>query len=665
MEREDLIVRASSPNIQVQEETSQVFVVRESLIPRSSSLEELAQYTKQEVAIEVRPVFTKPQLVQLEKAMEESFCVSFHGSREMVRAVHAKQIVHKIEQYLKTHYPCLKAISENDYIKVEGGLLKHACGEPFLSQSQIKKVLNPETADMCMDFYSEECLLSLYDLFKRGGNLSKETQKSLCPAFGSIIFIQRMCPQYLYFHFSNLSAEIFDYSFELYKAYSFQHKIKNALLLTYICFEMYEKLIQDFIHDTGVKVFSGQFILDFIDPLTTLFKRRSNIADLFKRKKGPALDPVADQKVFLSNFSREFADFKEQVRQNSNHALNFDYIEFYLSKHASVREALDNPDVFPQAILSEFAMVHSLNAQKIHSNALANENQKCADSIDSLYEVYYSRSHFFLLFDQYHFSAEIAFLERKLKSVKVAQLKDAFSLEIYQSIQDLLLKLKTMDLASPAYQIDDISAIHKDLGILYLLIENLQSISSLAKAGLIPALKTPVKTMPQRKGKKKKPQKSPALVTVAEPLALIPVPVVITKKATPSKNQELKKISEISQRITQNIEKENQYYKAAKDYILSLMTNTHAKDLVEDLFNLKSNLKNILSQKDMTLIVEQMSTRIEAISENLRGSNGFRFRVEDEIFTCHASTAEIGHKGHGGAIKAFRDFLIAVYTKHH
>ena len=63
----------------------------------------------------------------------------------------------------------------------------------------------------------------------------------------------------------------------------------------------------------------------------------------------------------------------------------------------------------------------------------------------------------------------------------------------------------------------------------------------------------------------------------------------------------------------------------------------------------------------MTLIVEQMSTRIEAISENLRGSNGFRFRVEDEIFTCHASTAEIGHKGHGGAVKCLRDFLIAVY----
>lgn len=670
MEQEDFLVRPSSIDLnasilpEVNGPAVQA-VTTKILIPRSSSLEELAQYTQTEVPVIARPVFTQPQLAQFQRAMEESFQVTFHHSREIVRHTVSIKMGEDLRVSLCQSNPLFREISKMEYAVLIDGLMKNALPLPFKTKEDMKDRLSEEPIAKMSEFLSVDTFLTLYDQFLRGGDLYRDTKKNLIFQLGSMIFVRRLSPIFFAVHFSNLSSEVFDFAFKEYQSESLLCRIKNAMILYHICLEVYGKLMCDIVRCYKSVLFSQKLNICMDSAILNLIMKGSpnmkNVILSLEACLQKSQDPEAESEKFLVDFDRHFKAYKESVRDIKTHALNFDYIAFYLSKHESAQAALEDTQVFPQNILSEFVQSRSMNADEI----------KRLVSVDGAYvletrstlsqEIYYSRSNFFLAWDQCNFFARISFLEKKLKSVRVKQLKDSLSIETHQAVQTLLLKLKTMDLASPAYKMKDINAIHDDLKTLEHLIENFQSIVSLVKEGLIPAIK-PVakKSAPKRKPKKKK-TATPIIEPIVVPKVSVLVPVVVPKKAVPSENSELRQISEISQRITQNIEKEKQYYKTAKDYIVSLMTNAQAKGLVEELFNPKSNLKNILSQKDMTLIVDQMSSKIDAVSENLKGSNGFRFRVEDVIYTCHASTAEVGHNGHGGAIKAFRDFLIAVY----
>lgn len=670
MEREDLIIRAGSPTIPEQEVSPQVAVARETLIPRSTSAEDLQKMVANAESLPNRDALSVQELKKCKQAMKDAFYCSFSDCREMIKSTVSIRVADALEQSLRRTHPIFKKLTEQKYAQIVSALLKYAFPEPFKEIKELQGRLSPEVLDNTLEFYTVECFVTLYDVYIKGGNLYKDTKKKLIFQCGSMVFIHRVSPIFLKYHFFNLVAEIFDYSFELYQSEPLLYRIKNAMILFYICLEVYEKLINDILACYKTALFTNTLRMDVnLDMLRFLSKGTQDLISLVSFLDNcqlPSQEPEAELKRFSDNFSTYFREYKKHVREIQSHALNLDYVAFYLSKHETPQMALDNHNVFPQDILSAFIASKSISGDHLRQFVMVDEAEILQKLSTKSYENFYSRSNFFLAWDQCHFSTRIRFLEDKLKSVKIQKLKDDFSGDIYRAIQPLLLKLKTMDLASPAYKIDDINAIYEDLIILQKLIENLQSIAALVQDGSLkmnPA-KTVQRPVKKKQGKKKKKQQ----VSVPVIVAPLPAPVpVVPKKVAPSKmsqqkNPEIIKISEISKRIIDNLQKEKQYYQAAKTYILSLVSNAQARGLVEVLFNPKSNLKNIMSQKEMTLIVEQMSTRVDASSENLKGSNGFRFRVGAEIYTCHASTAEIGHKGHGGAIRAFRDFLIAVYT---
>lgn len=667
MEREDLIIRAGSPTIPEQEVSSQVTVVTEAFIPRSTSAEDLQKMVANAPALQGRDV-DKVLLSDLKKLMKQELLHLFERSRNLVPDDFILPLSSKTMNTLKAKHSAIRGLSQNDFV-VFTNFIMQTCSAPIFTPFGTlmkSKGVSAEELDKTTDsIYSARYLSNVYPQFLRGEKLYTFR---VSVNLHHTRFAHNVHPKLLHTQLVELSAEICETVFKEYQDKSRMHQLKNIILCLYAYYQIFPKLLLECFQSEVVKRFcDGPVYLDVSSEFHSIFNwdtpRHGKLWDFRNEHLGSL--HTADE--LLKDFLHEFDIHQKQLLSQPFYSLMMKYAEFYISRHESLAAALDNPNAFSDDLLLDFRQREGFDVSAVSRSCIALQEAFIMSKGRYHFEYYYfSRDRYRLDVDMMIHSNMVLTLQQKYAALMTKKVRqDLYVAEIYAIITPLFQKLKLMDLASPTYTRDDVNLILKDLRTLRFYLDTLTGLVDLIKSG-------DLKIDPQQKKKpsvkKKKPvkkKKAPAPIIAAEVPVVVPVAAPkkgAPPKLTPQKREDLESIRAISERIKANIERENQFYKAAKAYILSLMSNAQARGLVELLFNPKSNLKNIMNQKDMTLIVEQMSARVSAISENLKGSNGFRFRVGDEIYTSHASSAEIGHKGHGGAVKGFRDFLIAVYA---
>ncbi|MBP9694462.1 MAG: hypothetical protein KBE16_07130 [Alphaproteobacteria bacterium] len=676
MEREDFIIGSSSayvdaPILPESTEPAVQTVTTETLIPRSTSLEDLQAMVAASQALETREVFAEvnPTLQDLKKLMKQEFRYLLERSRQLPPDDYYAPLFFRMMDILKKKHAAIRNLNKQDFATFRIFLLGVSNAPIFVPGTALaqNRGVSLEALSIDNDFiYSARYLSDAYQTFLRG----EPVFTSRIPVnLHSTRFAHNIHPKLLHTQLNEISAEIFETVFNEYQDRPMMHRLKNVLLCLYAGYKIFPKLLSDCFRDEAVKKHceTEDIHLNVPTEYGSLFNWDTPRHGALWNFRNEHLGPIHTSDKLLSDFLKEFDSHQKELVSQPFYSFLMKYAEFYLSQHESFAAALENPHAFPDQLLLDFHQREGFDIAALSHSRTASKETFLLHMGRYFQEVFYfTRDHYRLIVDKMTYTDMVSVLQAKYKQLMTKRVRqDPFIAAIYSIIQPIFQKLQSIDLASPAYTREDVNAILRDLKTLRIYLDTLAGLVSFIKDGDL-KIEAAKKQPPVKKKKPvRKKKKAPAPVIVAETSAPVPVPSpkkVAPLKLTPEKKKELDSIREISERIRTNLEKENQYYRAAKDYILNLMTNAQGKSLVETLFNPKSNLKNMMSQKEMTLIVEQMSSRIGAISENLKGSNGFRFRVGDEIYTSHASSAEIGHKGHGGAVKGFRDFLIAVYA---
>lgn len=678
MEREDSIIGSSSayvdtPILPEETEPAVQAVTTETLIPRSRSLDDLQAMVAASQALEARPVSAEADKTyhDLKKFMKQEFRYLLERSRQLPPDDYAVPLFLRTMDILKQKHSAIKNLNKPDFIAFIDFLLGISNAPIFTPGTALAQSRGVGLEELSKDndfIYSAQYLCDAYQKF-----LKRETvfTPKIPVNLDSTRFAHNIHPKLLHSQLNEISAEIFETVFNEYQDKPMMHRLKNVLLCLYAGYKIFPKLLSDCFREEEIKRHCETEAIHLIVPgeYSSLFSWDTLRHGELWNFRNERLGPIHTSDKLLKDFLQEFDSHQKELMSQPFYSFLMRYAEFYLSQHESFAAALDNPNAFPDQLLLDFHQREGFDISALsRSRAASKEKFLLQMGRYSQEFFYFNRDHYRLIVDKMTYSDIVSVLQVKYKQLMTKRVRqDPFIAEIYSIVQPIFQRLQSIDLASPAYTREDVNAILRDLKTLRIYLDTLTGLVELIKDGDL-KIEAPKKQLLVKKKKpvKKKKNKASAPVPVVVETP-VPVPVLAPKKAaplklTPEKKKDLVSIREISERIKLNLERENKYYRAAKDYILSLMTNAQGRSLVEVLFNLKSNLKNIMSQKEMTLIVEQMSSGIKATSENLKGSNGFRFRVGDEIYTSHASSAEIGHKGHGGAVKGFRDFLIAVYA---
>ena len=391
------------------------------------------------------------------------------------------------------------------------------------------------------------------------------------------------------------------------------------------------------------------------------------------------------------------------------------YAEHYLSNHESFEDAIHHFDSFPEEVLfgyydtenpnhiftpeNFFQIKNDLLERSCQSPLMFDDNGWRNDYEEPLDLKTNTAASFSFEQIKILHHEKTRYLEEKLHKFNATDLKSSDAISLRDHILELLEFNKSLNFYQAVNKKCDLIEIANDLNKLYRMIntlsENEKAAIQKADRKANPKRSTKPKGNAQQRAKARRKAKAAAKkATVKRPLATthhspnenpkaeakplksekaedFSTPIAMPSAAAnsdlpielePTIQHEL---SSIRENVTAQIEIEKAYLKRAENFLLQSTKNAD-HGVLQALFDPKTNLKSILNLKEMEQITAHLQQRLNPTQEHpahsrLRGANGVKFRVGDIIDTTHASSAEIGHKGHGGAISDFKDFLLRVF----
>ena len=525
--------------------------------------------------------------------------------------------------------------------------------------------------------------LSLYDKALKGNpndmDIFCENLLKVPFLVANQVYLVGLHKDLLTFPFQDIIIDIFETGFDEYKDCDLMVRFKNTALMVYFFLTNYKDFLKCWRAanntDQGMiaATASGAFGFDEISIVDIKTAATSHKLETVRRT-AHAVSQLHDSitthiptpKDIFAAHLEAFDLFLQKTMEKPFMKSLFTYAESYLKAHESLEDALESQEVFPNAVISTYEETIE-DDHFSEESIIAFETQTITlDRANT--HVYTEDTPVYKEFMHIHIKMHIEAIEAQLLETPDTYKETQSMGALKARISSILTQLKSLNIRLSIYNLDGIQAIFKNLEILHNCLETLKHKEETAAARLQKQQSRSAKPKKGGKGAKGKrrsaPKRAPAKPKAAA--AVIPPAATASTASTEQLPAESRgQIIEIEKIVQMHLEAETTYLEAAEAFLIKNTTNGD-RAVLQDLFDPKSNFKSILNLKDMEQITTHLQEKLSPdqkhpAHQRLGGANGVKFRVGDIIDTTHASSAEVGHKGHGGAVNGFKDFLLKVF----